>query len=40
MNKTKGNLVLSGEAMEQSTRGGFERQRLGGLAVETEEDLR
>ena len=38
--KEKGNLVLTGEVAERCTRGGFERQRLGGLVVETEEGLR
>ena len=38
--KEKGDLVLIGEVAEQCTRGGFERQRLGGPMVETEEGLR
>ena len=32
-------VVLTGGAAEQSTRGGFESQRLGGPAVEGEEGL-
>ena len=40
LSRKKGNLVLTNEVAEQRTRGGFERQRLDGLAVETKEGLR
>ena len=40
LSRKKGNLVLTNGVAEQRTRGGFERQRLDGLAVETKEGLR